>query len=66
MQLRDPLELAVRGFDAGQPVDFMHLEQHRGPEKEAAEIDNPLLRPMGRLQPHFAVVRAVRFAHLGK
>jgi hypothetical protein len=63
--LRDPLELAVRGFDAGQPVDFIRLDRHRGLEQEAAEIDDPLLRLMGRLQPHFEVVRAVRFAHEG-
>src|SRR5262249_26393844 len=63
--LRHPKELAVRGFDAGQPVDIIHLDQHRGPEQEAAEIDDPLLRLMGRLQPHFEVVRAVRFAHEG-
>ena len=62
---RDPLELAVRGFDAGQPVDFIRLDRHRGLEQEAAEIDDPLLRLMGRLQPHFEVVRAVRFAHEG-
>jgi serine/threonine-protein kinase len=64
--LRHPGELAVRGFDRGQPVDSLNLGQNRGIDKEAAAIDDPLLGLMQRLQEHFEVIRAVRFAHQGK
>ncbi|HEV3262881.1 MAG TPA: protein kinase [Gemmataceae bacterium] len=63
--LRDPREVVVRGFDRDQPVDAIEFENHRGAGKEAAEIDDPLLRLMDRLRPHFDVIRAVRFAHRG-
>jgi serine/threonine protein kinase len=64
-RLRDPLEVAVRGFDPGQPVNFINQGEHRGFQEEAEEIDDPLLQLMGRLQEHFEMVRAVRFAHQG-
>jgi hypothetical protein len=63
--LRDPLELAVRGYDAGRPVGTVLEWQNRGPKKDAEEIDDPLLQLMDRLRPHFPVIRAVRFAHQG-
>jgi hypothetical protein len=63
--LRDPLEYALRGGDEGQPVASINRGQHRGPEKEAEAIDDPLLQLMGRLRRHFEVIRAVRFAHVG-
>jgi tRNA A-37 threonylcarbamoyl transferase component Bud32 len=63
--LRDPLELAVRGYDAGQPVGTVLEWQNRGPNKDAEEIDDPLLQLMDRLRPHFPFIRAVRFAHQG-
>jgi tRNA A-37 threonylcarbamoyl transferase component Bud32 len=63
--LRDPLELAVRGYDAGQPVGTVLEWQNRGPSKDVEEIDDPLLQLMDRLRPYFPVIRAVRFAHQG-
>jgi hypothetical protein len=39
------------------------LHLFRGGGKAAKHIDDPLLRLMERLRPHFEVIRAVRFAH---
>jgi hypothetical protein len=64
--LRHPHELAVCGFDQGQPVDFLNMGENRGMEREAAAIDDPMLALMQRLREHFEVIRAVRFAHQGK
>jgi serine/threonine-protein kinase len=64
--LRDPLELAVRGFDSGQPVEAIDLGEHRGLREEAKEIDDPLLQLLERLRPHFELARAVRFAYRGE
>jgi serine/threonine-protein kinase len=64
--LRHPGELAVRGFDQGQPVDSLNVGENRGVESEAAAIDDPLLGLMQRLREHFEVMRAVRFAHQGR
>jgi tRNA A-37 threonylcarbamoyl transferase component Bud32 len=63
--LRDPLELAVRGSDIGQPVGTVLEWQNRGPKPEAEQIDDPLLQLMARLRPQFPVIRAIRFAHQG-
>jgi hypothetical protein len=60
---RNPREVAVLGFNGDQPVEPMGLS--RGFAKEAREIDEPLLRLLGRLQEHFELTRAVRFAHEG-
>jgi hypothetical protein len=65
-RLRDGGEFAVRGFDAGQPVDALNLGESRGIEREAAAIDDPLLGLMQRLREHFEAIRAVRFAHQGR
>jgi hypothetical protein len=66
MPLRDGGEFGVRGFDEGQPVDFLNVGENRGLEREAAAIDDPLLGLMQRLREHFEVIRAVRFAHQGR
>jgi hypothetical protein len=59
----NPREWALRGFDRGQEVSFLNLGDNRAPEEEAARIDDPLLRLMGKLGEHFEMIRAVRFAH---
>jgi serine/threonine protein kinase len=64
--LRDPLEIAVRGFDADQPVDAMDRGINRGPGKEAQQIDEPLLQLLEKLRPYFEFTRAVRFAYQGQ
>jgi hypothetical protein len=61
----NPHEWAVRGFDPDQPGGLLNLGGERGPEDEAAKIDDPLLGLMARLRGHFEMVRAVRFAHQG-
>src|SRR5262249_53567312 len=63
--LRDPREVAVRGFDPHQPLDAINVGFYRGVGKEPEEIDDPLLQLLGRLRPHFEMIRAVRFAHVG-
>jgi serine/threonine protein kinase len=64
--LRNPLEIAVRGFDIGQPTSAVDRGWHRGPAKEAQQIDEPLLQLLERLRPHFDFTRAVRFAYQGQ
>jgi hypothetical protein len=59
--LRDPREVAVLGFDGDRPLEPLHL--FRGGSKTAKQIDDPLLRLLEKLRPHFEVIRAVRFAH---
>jgi hypothetical protein len=56
-------EVAVRGFDEGQPTDLLDLGQHRAPKQVAAEIDEPVLQLLARLRGEFPMARAVRFAH---
>jgi hypothetical protein len=64
--LRDPQELAVRGFDSGQPVEAIDRGEHRGLGEVAKQIDDPLLQLLDRLRPHFELARAVRFAYRGE
>jgi hypothetical protein len=64
--LRDPREVAVLGFDPGQPVGTIDHGAHRGVAEQAERIDDPLLQVMAKLRPHFDVIRAVRFAYRGK
>jgi serine/threonine protein kinase len=64
-RLRHPAEVAIRGFDLGQPVDSINEGANRGIQRESQEIDDPLLQLMGRLQQHFEMIRAVRFGHQG-
>jgi serine/threonine protein kinase len=61
--LRDPLEVAVRGFDADQPVEAIDQGTNRGPGKEAKQIDEPLLQLLEKLRRQFECTRAVRFAY---
>jgi serine/threonine protein kinase len=63
--LRDPFEVAVRGFDFGQPVAAIDIGSSRGPAKEAKQIDEPLLQLLEKLRLDFELARAVRFAHQG-
>jgi hypothetical protein len=65
-RLRDPLEVAVLGFDPGQPAGAVKRSVHRSLIPEAEEIDDPLLRVMEKLRKHFEVIRAVRFAYQGE
>jgi serine/threonine-protein kinase len=59
----NPREWAIRGFDSGQEIRFLNLGDNRAPDEEAARIDDPLLRLMGKLGEYFETIRAVRFAH---
>jgi serine/threonine protein kinase len=61
--LRDPQEVAVRGFDSGQPTGTINRVQKRKVGAQAQLIDEPLLQLMDRLRPHFDMIRAVRFAY---
>ena len=63
--LRDPKEVAVRGFDSGQPTRTINRVQKRQVGAQAQQIDEPLLQLMDRLRPHFDMIRAVRFAYQG-
>ncbi|MFO0954844.1 MAG: protein kinase [Isosphaeraceae bacterium] len=59
-------EVAVRGFNEGEPVEAVQASIHRGLADEVAKIDDPLLRLMERLrQKQFDVIKAVRFAYRG-
>jgi len=66
--LRDPLELAVRGFHEGQPDETIKIDQNRGIGAEPVKIDDPLLQLKERLtsQGRFEVIRWVRFAYRGE
>jgi hypothetical protein len=63
--LRDPKEVAVRGFDPGQAITAIDRGLNRGIGPEPEQIDDPLLRLMERLKPHFEMIRATRFAYQG-
>jgi serine/threonine protein kinase len=67
--LRDPLEVAKRGGDEGQPIGVLRVDIHRGIDVAQTEkIDDPLMQLLERLrtQNHFEVVQWVRFAYRGK
>lgn len=66
--LRDEREVAVRGFDEGQPIEALIAGLHRGIADEADKIDDPLLQLMRRVrtQGPFDVIKAVRFAYRGE
>jgi serine/threonine protein kinase len=60
--LRDPGEWAILDLHSR-----VHMGRHRGLNTDQTkEIDDPLLRLMERLRPHFEVTRAVRFAYAGE
>ncbi len=63
--LRDPKEVAVRGFNSDQPTGTLNRVQKRRVGPQAEQIDEPLLQLMDRLRPHFDMIRAVRFAYQG-
>ncbi len=65
---QDELEVAVRGFDEGQPLETLRVDIHRGIGEESKKIDDPLLQLMERLrsQNQFEVIKAVRFAYRGE
>jgi hypothetical protein len=58
----DPREFAQRGFDQGKKV--ADVDVNRGVGKKAQQVDEPLMKLLDELAPHFEVVRAVRFAHV--
>jgi hypothetical protein len=66
--LRDLREVAVRGFNEGQPTESLEIEQHRGLGEQAVRIDDALLKLMERLrrQGQFDVIKTVRFAYQGE
>jgi hypothetical protein len=67
--LRDPLEVAKRGGDEGQPIGALRVDMHRGiDEAQTEKIDDPLIQLLERLrtQTQFEVVKWVRFAYRGK
>jgi hypothetical protein len=64
--LRHPEEFALRGGDPGEPTDAINVGQNRGFQKDLPRIDDPLEQLLGKLRPHFELLRAVRFAHQGK
>jgi serine/threonine protein kinase len=67
--LRNPLEVAKRGGNEGQPIAALQISLHRGiNEAQTEKIDDPLLQLMQRLRTEnqFEVVRAVRFAYKGE
>jgi serine/threonine protein kinase len=67
--LRDPLEVAKRGGDEGQPIGALRVDMHRGiDEAQTEKIDDPLIQLLERLrtQIQFEVVKWVRFAYRGK
>jgi hypothetical protein len=63
--LRDDREWAIVNPDL--PVQQRTRGRHRGinPSQTKA-IDDPLLKLIERLRPHFEVIRAVRFAYVGE
>ena len=66
--LRNELEVAVRGFNEGQPVESLMALNRGIDDAETAKIDDPLLQLMEKLrtQNQFDVIKAVRFAYRGE
>jgi serine/threonine protein kinase len=66
--LRNELEVAVRGFNEGQPVESLMALNRGIDDVETAKIDDPLLQLMEKLrsQNQFDVIKAVRFAYRGE
>ncbi len=59
-------EVVVRGLDHSRSAEEAMLEQDRAPKEQAVLIDNQLLDLMTKLKEHFALIRAVQLAHVGK
>ena len=67
--LRNELEVAVRGFDEGQPIETLKVDHNRGiDDQQTTKIDDPLMQLMERLRirQQFDVIKAVRFAYRGE
>ena len=63
--VREPAELAVFEVkDKAKSVTTV-VSQARGDQAAAKAADEPLKAMLLRLSPHFDLVRAVRFAHVG-
>jgi hypothetical protein len=62
----DPKEWAVLVFDRGMREGITESHEFRGPKKKVGQIDSPMLKFMARLEEEFELIRAVRFAHVGK
>jgi hypothetical protein len=65
LPLADPLELALLNLDRGQTVERGQGDDRRGLRQRAQKIDDALVELVARLQGHFEMIRAVRFAHQG-
>ncbi len=65
--LRDVREVAVRGFDEGQPIGTLSMGLHRGIAEEADKVDDSLRQLMERLrtQGRSGVIKARWFAYRG-
>ena len=66
--LRNELEVAVRGFNEGQPVESLMALNRGIDDAETAKIDDRPLQLMEKLrtQNQFDVIKAVRFAYRGE
>jgi hypothetical protein len=65
-QLRDAREVSWLEFSAGQKVPQRRKALFRDLDTSTTQvIDDPVLKMMERLQPHFELMKAVRFAHQG-
>jgi hypothetical protein len=67
--LRNPLEVAKRGGDEGQPIAALRVDMHRGiDEAQTEKIDDPLVQLMERVRTRhqFEAIKAVRFAYRGE
>jgi hypothetical protein len=58
--------VAVRGLDPVKLATEIDRDVNRGLGEEAERIDDPRRQLIERLRPHFAVIRAVRFAYQGE
>jgi len=68
LELSNPQEVVVRGFDHGEPVPAEKLpaDLFRGLGREAVEVDEALSELMQRLKDDFELIRLVQFAHQGQ
>jgi hypothetical protein len=66
--LGDLRERQVWKLTPGLPAPSLIVAAHRGLKlkAEARRIDDPLVRLLERLRPHFELIQAVRFAHEGE
>jgi serine/threonine protein kinase len=65
VELRNPQEVAVRAWERGRPVPRQALppDLFRRLEREAAPIEEELMKMMKRLKDDFELIRLVQFAH---